>query len=108
MCTLSHIASGYGSVKFYLTSQKNLDTVRTSLTQKVEEMANVKVSVNQDLVKAFEAAKPKNPALTSADKVFLRGLHRRGFTMPEIQEIAQKAGFVVPANLFETKKKSKT
>lgn len=69
-------------------------------------MATKKQTVNADLAKAFESAQPANPALTSADKTYLRGLRRRGFTQSEIQEIAQKAGFVVPANLFETKKKS--
>lgn len=62
-------------------------------------------AANNDLMKAFEAVKPANPALSSADKTYLRGLCRRGFTQAEIQTVAQKAGFQVPADLFEPKKK---
>lgn len=69
-------------------------------------MATKKVSVNESLLKAFENAKPKNPALTGADKAFLRGLKRRGFTLQEIKAVAAEAGFVVPDDLFETKKKA--
>lgn len=69
-------------------------------------MATKKQTVNEALVKAFENAKPANPALSSADKTYLRGLRRRGFTMEEIQNVAAKAGFEVPADLFESKKKS--
>ena len=69
-------------------------------------MASKKQVVNADLAKAFESVQPANPALTSADKTYLRGHRRRGFTQSEIQAIAEKAGFVVPANLFDIKKKS--
>lgn len=68
-------------------------------------MATKKVAVNQSLVKAFENAKPKNPALTGADKAFLRGLKRRGFTLEEIKAIAGESGFIVPDDLFEIKKR---
>ena len=68
-------------------------------------MATKKQAVNEDLAKAFEAVKPANPALTSADKTYLRGL-RRGFTQTEIQDVAKKAGFQVPPDLFESKKKT--
>jgi SOS response regulatory protein OraA/RecX len=69
-------------------------------------MATKKQAVNEDLAKAFEAVKPANPALTSADKTYLRGLRRRGFTQNEIQDVAKKAGFQVPTDLFESKKKT--
>jgi SOS response regulatory protein OraA/RecX len=69
-------------------------------------MATKKQAVNENLAKAFEAVKPANPALSSADKTYLRGLRRRGFTQQEIQNVAQKAGFQVPADLFETRKKA--
>jgi SOS response regulatory protein OraA/RecX len=72
-------------------------------------MATKKQPVNQDLANAFAEVKPKNPALSSADKTYLRGLRRRGFTQEEISDVAKKAGFVVPADLFEQKpKKAKT
>lgn len=69
-------------------------------------MAAKKQAVNADLAKAFEAVQPANPALSSADKTYLRGLRRRGFTQVEIQDVAKKAGFVVPPDLFENKKKT--
>ena len=69
-------------------------------------MATKKASVNEDLAKAFDAVKPANPALSSADKTYLRGLRRRGFTQNEIQDVAQKAGLQLPTDLFESKKKA--
>lgn len=69
-------------------------------------MATKKIQVNEGLVKAFENAKPANPALTSADRTYLRGLRRRGFTQDEIKNVAKEAGFVVPTDLFEQKKKT--
>ena len=71
-------------------------------------MATKKTPVNETLAKAFESVKPANPALTSADKSYLRGLRRRGFTLTEIQNVAKNAGFVVPADLFDTKKRATT
>jgi SOS response regulatory protein OraA/RecX len=68
-------------------------------------MATKKTPVNENLTKAFESVKPANPALSSADKTYLRGLRRRGFTQIEIQEVAKNAGFQVPSDLFEPKKK---
>lgn len=70
-------------------------------------MAAKKQEVSEKLAKAFEAVEPKNPALSGADKIYLRGLQRRGFTESEIRDVAQKAGFVVPADLFQKKEKSK-
>lgn len=69
-------------------------------------MATKKTQVNDGLLKAFENAKPANPALTSADKTYLRGLRRRGFTQEEIKKVANEAGFEVPTDLFEQKKKA--
>jgi SOS response regulatory protein OraA/RecX len=50
---------------------------------------------NKLLIDAFKDATPKNPALTSADKIYLRGLTRRGFTSDEILAIAAKTGIKV-------------
>jgi SOS response regulatory protein OraA/RecX len=69
-------------------------------------MAAKKQEINERLSKAFEAVEPKNPALSGADKAYLRGLQRRGFTESEIREVAQKAGFVVPTDLFQKKGKA--
>lgn len=68
-------------------------------------MATKKTPVNENLAKAFESVKPANPALSSADKTYIRGLRRRGFTQIEIQDVAKKAGFIVPPDLFEPRKK---
>ena len=65
-----------------------------------------KQKVNPKLAEAFEAVQPKNPALSSADKTYLRGLRRRGFTEVEIMDIAGKAGMQVPADLFAQKTKN--
>lgn len=58
------------------------------------------------LTNAFASVQPANPALSRADKSYLRGLTKRGFTQEEIAEIAQKAGFKIPADLFITKPKT--
>lgn len=68
-------------------------------------MATRKPHVNEALLAITSEAKPKNPVLSSADKSHLRGLRRRGFTEPEIIEIAVKAGFQPPVDLFAQKKK---
>ncbi len=59
------------------------------------------------LVEAFAKVRPANPALSAADKTYLRGLRRQGYTQEEITSIASKAGFNVPSDLFETGKRQK-
>ena len=63
-------------------------------------------SDSSKLIEAFAAAQPKNPALTSSDKTFLKGLQRRGFTAQEITDIAAKAGFVVTPEMLVVKKRA--
>ena len=65
------------------------------------------VKPNPKLVEAFKNERPENPALSSADKSYLRGLRRQGYTQDEITNIAGKSGFTVPADLFATKRQSK-
>lgn len=60
---------------------------------------------NQKLVDAFKNARPANPALSAADKSYLRGLRRQGYTQEEIKIIASQAGFEIPADLFISKSK---
>ena len=67
-------------------------------------MAASKKEVNEKLKKAFETTKPAKPALTGVDKTYLRGLRRKGYTHKEIIDIAKKAGFEVPRDLFKTSK----
>lgn len=59
------------------------------------------------LLAAVAATRPANPALSAADKTYLRGLRRQGYTQPEIIAIAQSAGYQVPDNLFQTKTTNK-
>ena len=43
----------------------------------------------QGLVAAFEKTRPANPALSAADKTYLRGLRRRGYTQGRNQDHCQ-------------------
>lgn len=61
----------------------------------------------QGLVDAFAKVRPANPALSAADKTYLRGLRRQGYTQDEIKRVASNAGFNVPSDLFETGKRQK-
>ena len=65
-----------------------------------------KTKVNPKLVEAAEATPPKNPAASAADRTYLRGLRRRGYTEEEIKVVANKAGLAMPPDLFVSKKKS--
>ena len=51
-----------------------------------------KAKVNPKLIEAAEATPPKNPAASAADRTYLRGLRRRGYTEEEIKVVAHKAG----------------
>ncbi len=59
------------------------------------------------LLAAVAATRPANPALSAADKTYLRGLQRQGYTPAEITAIAQSAGYQVPDDLFQPKKANK-
>ena len=61
---------------------------------------------NPNLIEAFTNERPAKPALSSADKRYLRGLRRQGYTQTEIEQIGKKSGFDVPADLFTSKKKT--
>lgn len=68
-----------------------------------------KQPINEKLAAVLETAKPANPTLSSADKVHLRGLKKRGFTDAEIIQLAAKAGFVITAETLAVKpRKPKT
>lgn len=58
-------------------------------------MATKKAQVNEKLLEVVASTPPKNPALTGADRTFLRGLKRRGYTNEEIKGIGIKAGLNV-------------
>ncbi len=64
-----------------------------------------KQKINEALIQAVEENPPKNPALSSSDKAYLRGLKRRGYTEQEITAIVEKAGMTMPENFFVPKKK---
>jgi hypothetical protein len=72
-------------------------------------MASKRQPVDPKLAEVFQAAPPANPSPTSADKNYLRGLKKRGYTEEEIIRIAAKAGYVITPALFVIKpKKPKT
>lgn len=68
-------------------------------------MAKSKVAVNEKLASVFAEVQPANPAPSSTDKAYLRGLKKRGYTEQEIIQIAAKAGFKITADLFVVKPK---
>lgn len=68
-------------------------------------MATKKIMANAKLVDAGTEAIPINPALTWADRAYLRGLKRRGFTEAEIIGIGKKAGFTVTPDDLKPKAK---
>ena len=71
-------------------------------------MASKKNKVNERLLAAAEATPPANPAITSSDLSFLRGLKRRGYTDIEIISIASKASLRVnPDQLLVVKRVKK-
>lgn len=62
--------------------------------------------VNTALLDAVKDTPPKNPAITSSDKTYLKGLIRRGYTHDEIIAIGAKAGLKVnPQDLITNGKK---
>jgi hypothetical protein len=67
-----------------------------------------KAKPRQSLIDAFKDEAPQNPALNSADKAYLRGLVRRGFTHDEIVAIAAKHGIKVTTSDLIVKSKKKT
>ena len=71
-------------------------------------MASKKIKVNERLLAAAESIQPANPAITSADLTYLRGLKRRGYTDNEIISIANKASLQVkPEQLVVVKRVKK-
>lgn len=69
-------------------------------------MATKKPAINNKLLDVVAATPPINPALTSADLSFLRGLKRRGYTDNEIIAISQKAGLKVSAEQLVVNKRA--
>lgn len=70
-------------------------------------MSTKKPPVNPALINAVSNTPPKNPAITSADKTYLKGLIRRGYTHDEIISIGAKAGLKVnPQDLITNGKKA--
>lgn len=68
-------------------------------------MATKKAPVNSKLLEVVTATPPASPALTGADRVFLRGLKRRGYTELEIIAIGEKAGMTVTSDDLKPKEK---
>jgi len=68
-------------------------------------MATKKTPINAKLLEAVTATPPTNPALTGADRTFLRGLKRRGYTEAEIIAIGKKAGMTFTSDDLKPKVK---
>lgn len=68
-------------------------------------MAKIKQAVNEKLAGVFAETPPENPAPSAADKTYLRGLKKRGYTEAEIIQVAAKAGFKITPDLFIIKPK---
>ena len=69
-------------------------------------MAKSKVTqVNEKLTSIFSEVQPANPAPSSTDKAYLRGLKKRGFTDNEIIQVAAKAGYKITADMLIVKPK---
>lgn len=67
-------------------------------------MARVnRAPVNEKLTSVFSDTPPQNPAPSAADKAYLRGLKKRGYTEAEIIQIAKKAGFSITPEIFVVK-----
>lgn len=80
--------------------------VRCSNSSQDDKMKTPKQKPAEALVAAVAATRPANPALSAADKTYLRGLQRQGYTREEIIAIAQSAGYQVSDDLF-TKRANK-
>lgn len=63
--------------------------------------------VNDSLVEVFANAKPKNPAVSEADKRYLRSLKKRGFTDEELITLAKGAGLIVTTEMLQVKQRLK-
>lgn len=72
-------------------------------------MAKVKrAPVSEKLASVFSETLPANPAPSTSDKAYLKGLKKRGYTETEIIQIAAKAGFkITPEMLIVKAKKPK-
>lgn len=69
----------------------------------MQKMAKSKIAAAETLTTLFVDAPPANPAPSAADKVFLRGLKKRGYTEQEIISIAAKGGYQITPDLFVIK-----
>jgi Holliday junction resolvasome RuvABC DNA-binding subunit len=65
----------------------------------------IKEEVNQKLMDVFSAEKPANPAPVGADRRYMLGLMKRGYTPQEITNIAAKAGYKLTPEFFIKKAK---
>lgn len=64
-----------------------------------------KEKLNPKLLEAVAANPPKSPLPTAADRAYLRGLKRRGYTEGEIRHIAAQAGLTTTPDLFKVREK---
>ena len=65
----------------------------------------IKEEINPKLVEVFSETRPANPTPVGADKRYLLGLLKRGYTPQEIANIAGKAGYKLSQEFFVVKQK---
>jgi hypothetical protein len=69
-------------------------------------MAKKQSEVSEKLLEVFSTVTPANPKPIGADRRYLLGLQKRGFTPTEIINVAAKAGFKLTPEFFVLKKKN--
>jgi hypothetical protein len=65
----------------------------------------IKEEVNEKLIAAFSETRPANPMPVGADRRYMLGLLKRGYTPQEITTIAAKAGYKLTNEFFVVKPK---
>lgn len=60
---------------------------------------------SEEVLALINLTKPASPVMTFKEKVYFKGLKRRGFSEEQISTFINKAGYKVPANFFVTKQR---
>jgi hypothetical protein len=60
---------------------------------------------SEEVLALINLTKPASPVMIFKEKVYFKGLKRRGFSEEQISTLINKAGYKVPANFFVTKQR---
>jgi hypothetical protein len=60
---------------------------------------------SEEVLALINLTKPASPVMTFKEKVYFKGLKKRGFSEEQINTFINKAGYKVPANFFVVKHK---